>query len=295
MKGKGMNARILATSAVAAALVAAMVVPWTPRVTAAAVERPLMVSAIKVSEPGTVVSSPGETASVERDAPLASLRSVEVSEKLGAARSRLEGLRTAMLGQGFDEERRASIGSSAEEAARAAAEVSVLEARLTALEIRAPFPGVVVDIPQERWGEAMLPRGESLGTLVSRERVIEAYVDEADLRRVSVGTAARFFPEDGGAPLGATVSRISAASARELESRELGSTHGGQIRVRPGREGVLIPETAVYRVMLSPDAAEDADPAARRRGVVSISAPPESLAVRAFRWAAGIAVREWGL
>jgi putative peptide zinc metalloprotease protein len=56
----------------------------------------------------------------------------------------------------------------------------------------------------------------------------------------------------------------------------------------------LVPESAVYRVMLQPDSAEAA-PTRVLRGHVVLSGAPESLAARTWRRVVSVAIRESGL
>jgi putative peptide zinc metalloprotease protein len=58
--------------------------------------------------------------------------------------------------------------------------------------------------------------------------------------------------------------------------------------------GELVPESAVYRVMLEPDGMHEA-PARVLRGHVVLSGAPESLAARAWRRVVAVAIRESGL
>jgi putative peptide zinc metalloprotease protein len=60
------------------------------------------------------------------------------------------------------------------------------------------------------------------------------------------------------------------------------------------RSNELVPENAVYRVMLEPDSTQAA-PERVLRGHVMLSGAPESLAARAWRRVVAVAIRESGL
>ena len=75
---------------------------------------------------------------------------------------------------------------------------------------------------------------ERLLAVVQPDRaLIEAYVSEADLARIGVGTEARFHPEGGWSePAEAHVVRIERANARVLAEPYLASRFGGGVPVR---------------------------------------------------------------
>jgi putative peptide zinc metalloprotease protein len=109
-----------------------------------------------------------------------------------------------------------------------------------------------------------------------------------------VGNAAIFYP-DGGflSPLDARVTAIDRANTRILPDAYLASRFGGAIPVRETPQGELVPERAVYRIVLMPEQAAEA-PARVLRGRVVIKGSAESLAARAWRSVLAVLVRESG-
>jgi putative peptide zinc metalloprotease protein len=100
-----------------------------------------------------------------------------------------------------------------------------------------------------------------------------------DLPRLAEGAAARFVRSAGGT-LRLRVLAIGHASTRTLEPPELASVNSGPIAVRRDAKGEMVPDRAVYRVLLS---VEDGASVLRREvGEVAIEAAAESQARMLF-------------
>jgi len=126
--------------------------------------------------------------------------------------------------------------------------------------------------------------------------IVEAYVGEEDLRRIAVGTAGVFHPDNFDlASVPVTVISIDDGSSRTLAEHSLASINGGDIPVRQGTTGdhSLIPESPVYRVLLRPNGGLPA-PDRVQRGRVLLEGERESLVGRSLRVAIGVLVRESG-
>ena len=120
--------------------------------------------------------------------------------------------------------------------------------------------------------------------------VVEAFVSEADLDRVQLGAAARFIQVDGDT-LVLKVAEVAHASTRALEVIELASTHEGPISVRRGAQNTLVPEHALYRVLLVGEQPLGMT-TSRTVGTVVIDAPPRSIADIIYRRAVALFLRE---
>jgi putative peptide zinc metalloprotease protein len=162
--------------------------------------------------------------------------------------------------------------------------------------VKAPIAGRVVDLADDlRAGDWVSANERLLAVMQPDRAMIEAYVSEADLARIGVGTPAAFYAEgDWTAAFTAHVTRIERASARILAEPYLVSRFGGAIAVREMKAGEWVPENSVYRVMLAPDTPEAA-PARVMRGRIVLEGATESLAARAWRRIVAVAVRESGL
>nr|WP_247887018.1 HlyD family secretion protein [Azospirillum sp. SYSU D00513] len=177
----------------------------------------------------------------------------------------------------------------------ARAEAQALKADLARLDVTAPFAGVLVDVADPLATGEWVKRNDRLATLIDpRSSVIEAYVREEDLRRIGVGTRARFLPDDpSGDAVDAEVTAIATASSRLLTEPSLASVHGGGVPSYQGQDQALVPEKPVYRVLLRATSPLPA-PARVERGAVRLEGERESIAAGIWRTALGVLVRESG-
>lgn len=170
-----------------------------------------------------------------------------------------------------------------------------LQARLQERTAVAPFDG------QLRWRDPDLRAGdwvaarEPLATVVGTGPwQVEAYLSEADLRRIAVGHRARFYPDGRfGAPLDLTVSAIAADATHLLPEPGLAAAAGGSVATREV-DGRHLPEQAVYRVSYRVEAPQDALAGRVWRGRVVTQAQPESVLDRLGRAALAVWWREAG-
>jgi putative peptide zinc metalloprotease protein len=121
---------------------------------------------------------------------------------------------------------------------------------------------------------------------------IEAFVDEGDLARLSVGAAAKFHPDTGGTPIAAHVVAIDAGTVRVLPHVELANDDGGPIAAKRNDDGQLVPDRALTRVTLVTDAA--ISPGHVARGVAHIDAERSAKLFAWARRAYAVLVRESG-
>jgi putative peptide zinc metalloprotease protein len=121
---------------------------------------------------------------------------------------------------------------------------------------------------------------------------IEAFVDESDLPRLSVGASAQFHPDTGAAPVAARVVAIDAATVRVLPHPELAADEGGPIAVKRGDDGQFVPERALTRIVLEAEAGQS--PARVERGVARIKAARSAPLLAWARRAYAVLIRESG-
>lgn len=195
---------------------------------------------------------------------------------------------------GLDESLRARQPVTVEEREAARAELAGSTDELKRYTVTAPFDGVLADIaPDLRVGESV-GRQQQLGVLIDPKAwEVETYLGDAEVERIAVGDSGRFVPETPGLPTRSLkVVRIDRDATRALPDAMLAVGHGGEILVRE-RNGQLIPERAVYRVVLAVQDA-DAPPGRVLRGSVTIHGEPKSLAGDFIRSAAALLIRESG-
>jgi putative peptide zinc metalloprotease protein len=292
------NIRTLATLAGLAGIVLLLAVPWRSSIEAPALLRSAALEAVFAPADGGKVSAVRVTDGdlVAKGMPLVSLASPDLAYNLAQARSDVTLIEWQLGIQSVAPTLLAKSLVAAHEYEAALATYRGLAAQVAKLEVKAPIAGKIVDLSEELRPGTWVAANERLLAIIQPDRAqIEAYVSEADLARIGVGTRAQFHPEAGwGEPSGAHVVRIERANARVLAEPYLASRFGGSVPVREMKGGELVPESAVYRVMLEPDGMHEA-PARVLRGHVVLSGAPESLAARAWRRVVAVAIRESGL
>jgi putative peptide zinc metalloprotease protein len=292
------NARMLATLAGLAGIVLLLALPWRSSIEAPALLRSATVEAVFAPADGGQMSAvrvkDGDL--VAKGASLISFASPDLAYKLAQARSDVTLIEWQLGIQSVAPALLAKSLVAAHEYEAALATWRGLADQVAKLEVKAPIAGKIVDLSEELRPGTWVAANERLLAVIEPDRAqIEAYISEADLARIGVGTSAQFHPEAGwGKPSSAHVVRIERANARVLAEPYLASRFGGGVPVREMKGGELVPESAVYRVMLEPDSAQDA-PARVLRGHVVLSGAPESLAARAWRRVVAVAIRESGL
>jgi putative peptide zinc metalloprotease protein len=289
------NARMLATLAGLAGIVLLLALPWRSSIEAPALLRSATVEAVFAPADGGQMSAvrvkDGDL--VAKGASLISFASPDLAYKLAQARSDVTLIEWQLGIQSVAPALLAKSLVAAHEYEAALATWRGLADQVAKLEVKAPIAGKIVDLSEELRPGTWVAANERLLAVIEPDRAqIEAYISEADLARIGVGTSAQFHPEAGwGKPSSAHVVRIERANARVLAEPYLASRFGGGVPVREMKGGELVPESAVYRVMLEPDSAQDA-PARVLRGHVVLSGAPESLAARAWRRVVAVAIRE---
>lgn len=265
-------------------------VPWRGRVDAPGIVRAEQQTVLLAAEPGRLVSMASQNVQVAAGQELFRLESAEVSHSMAVARAQLESAQAALASSPFDPDRRRSQQASFARASEAAAALARAELRSANLRLRAPFTGQLKDVPPDlRIGDDVR-RLERLGVLVaSSAPLVEAYVAEPDLDRVAIGADAWLVLLDGRTvPL--TVTEIARSSTRVFEVPELSSAHAGPVAVRRGASGTMVPEGAIYRVLLRGSNAEEIS--SRIVGRVVIKAPPRSFADIVYRKFVALLLRE---
>lgn len=157
----------------------------------------------------------------------------------------------------------------------------------------APFAGKVVDVPPDLHAGDWVGRNERLGTLIDPSAWrVETYLPAEAAERVSAGDGAVFLPETAGRPvLSLHVETVGRDATRVLDEGLLGSPNGGAIAAhRSGNQ--VVPDRALYRVVLRVDEAADAN-APSLRGEVVIRGAPVSPLGGMLKAAAGLWGREF--
>jgi len=220
------------------------------------------------------------------DSPDASLRTRIAQTQEAALDKQLAGL--AALPDG--EARRATL---LEQRAMRSAEATAGTDEQHRLILAAPFAGQLSDVdPQLAAGVWVSPE-QPLGVVWTADAwIVDAFVGEADLARLSTGSRVRFYPED--APLVALdgqIEQIDTHHIKHLPDAMLSTRHGGPITTLDHHEK-LVPAASLYRVRIRLDAPPPN--AAMQRGRVVADARSEALAKGLFNGVVALLIRETG-
>jgi putative peptide zinc metalloprotease protein len=286
--------RTLCSAGLAAVLLLLAVVPWHSRVSAPALlKAPKTAGLYAVTGARLTQFLIHNGQSVTAGQTLLVLEQPDFNDQQVSIASHIASLTYQLAATGFDAGFREQSGVLRRELEASRAESNGIRTQRERLVITAPFDGTVTDVlPDLHPGDWISPH-DRLATVkaVTGTDVVEAYVDEDNLVRITEGDNARFVA-DTGAPgfLPCRVVGIDRSPVRLLAEPELAKPYGGEIAVR-GKDADLVPDGAVYRVHLA--AGTDAVPA-QLRGHVRIEGQAESLMMRSARAVIAVVLREWG-
>lgn len=285
-------------SIVLAALLAGLVlVPWPTRLSASGHLKPQESFTVYAPAGAQVVELPfHEGAEVPQGATLLKLASPDLGLRWQRAESRLAQLREQAVS--------ATVGDTAlqqnvqvlqQELVAAQAERAGVQADAARYAPVAPFAGRVHEVDPELRAGDWVRRQEALLTLVKPGAwVVETYLDEDGIRRVAAGDTARFYADGlAGAALPLRVASVDKDAARVLPQAMLAVKHGGSVLTRD-KDGQLVPERAVYRVVLQAEGDPGRLSGHDWRGTVVIHGRWEAPAWQYVRSVAALLWREAG-
>jgi putative peptide zinc metalloprotease protein len=287
---------VLSASA-ALLLLLALIAPWRSAVEAPALLRSSHQEKVFVPEQGTRIAAilVREGDAVAKGAPLIELESPDLAFKMEQAKTDVAVLEWQLRTQGMAPDLLARSRVADHEYDAASAQYRALADAARRLHVVAPMAGRVVDVADDlRPGLWVAPKTRLLSVVDVGASEIDAYVYESDVQRIAVGNTATFYP-DGGflSSLEARVTAIDRDNTHSLPEAYLASRFGGAIPVRETPQGELVPERAVYRIVLAPASGAEAPPRVLR-GRLVIKGRAESLAARAWRSVLAVLVRESG-
>lgn len=276
--------------------------PWQTRVQAPAVWRAaeqFQVYAPVGAQLRERAIEPGQN--VSQGALLLSLEAPALRHELDNVTRRLDVLQWQAAFHPMTRDTRAQAPVAQQELLAVRARQSVLQRQLAQLSVQAPFEGVIADMAYPLEQGEWLEEGEWLATLlVPGDPLIEAYVTEESIVSLQQGAKARFYPNDIARPgVAATVVSIAQAATPDLSATpELASVYGGAIATSKDAAQRLVPEQAVYRILLRlENQAPTADPpqlVSVQVGSVSIEGPARSWISSVWRRTSAVLIREMG-
>lgn len=278
-------------------LAALLLAPWQKRVQAPALLKSEEYAEIFVPFGARLDSLPVASGSrVKAGDALADLSSADLEFKALQAADEISLLQWQLAYHGLEQELIGNRQVLLKELESSSAKLAGFRGQQSLLAVRAGFDGIVLDVNPDANPGQWLGEGERLMVVINSAGLqLEAYLAEDDLLQVQDGVEGRFYPDDAAlSPVACRVLRVDRASVAALPPY-FASVYGGDVPARSGPNQALVPENAVYRVLLKP---ERPDMLTRLphtlRGRVYIESGGRSLLVRAWRQVAAVLIRESG-
>lgn len=291
--------RSLVSFAVLAALVAAVLIPWSTRISIPSIlaaEHEIMLYPPYPAKLEQLNVREGQR--VKKGDVLFKFVAPELKTKAIGARERGALLQARINRIGSDEKDRTARVVLLNELETTRKELRGLERLSEELLIRAQFEGRIVDLDPELSPGMWVNSAQPLALLHGDAGFnVKGYVGEADLRRFSDGAKADFIPEDPAlARIPLRVETVSYAGTKQLDEPYLALQFGGSIATSDVSPKELVPKDSYYAVYFQASIdAQNWHPQKVVRGSALIRGTPQSLFERAKRSVLSVLIREAGV
>ena len=295
-----MRSRSRISAALLVGLLLLVLLPWPGRVMVSGLLRPADVWPVFAPSGARIDALPWrEGDHVAAGAELLRLHVPDLQMRQKASEAKVERLRWQAAASGFDTESKSKLLVNEETLSTAQAEQASLVTEMLQYAPVAPFAGHLRDMDPDLHVGQWLARKEKVALLVRDDSpwVVETWLDEEAVQRVSAGDSAVFITE--GNQLLAVHLQVAAVdrdASRALPRPELAAHLGGHILTRE-KAGQLLPERAIYRVTLAmpSGAALPVELASRSwRGKLTINARWETIGWRYLRQMFSVLIQEVG-
>ena len=298
------NRRTLITGATLAALLLLFVIPWSTRVDVPAVlefKERVHLYPLRAAQVRTVRISAGSE--VKKGDVLVELVSHELESQMRLTKIKLALVALRRARNAVDQADREQTLVLDRELRSLQSQLAGLVLETEQLIVRAPVAGQILELDPSLVPGRSISRKDAIallgavpgdGSAGSSAMEARGYVSELDVNRIAADTPGVFIPDDLTEPdVLLAVSEFAASGAPSIEIAVLSSRHGGPISVNSDRDRGLVPALAHYPVRM------DAELGAARyprslRGVAVLEGRRESFAIRLWRRAGSILVRESG-
>lgn len=288
-----LNWRLLRTGVIFAGLGWFAFAPWYGRVGGPALltrERRAVLYAPKGGVVETVAAANGVL--VEPGTPLFQMRSPDLEAQIEIARSKVAAQRLRLSMGSLDLDLRVELAAEWDQLEQLAEDLAGLLRERSNLELKAPFVGRIVDMPEWLVAGSWVQGKEPLAALVGGERIVQVYVAEYERSRVNVGDAGLFYPSGRGRePVALRITEVERQATREIVNPELTSVYGGPLGAHRLPDGRLEAEQAVFKVTCT---VEGESPDQLMVGYANLEAERQSLVTDVWRKFLGLLVRESG-
>ncbi len=291
------NRQTKRTIAIAAAALAYLLLPWQQDLRAPAMLDAQEVQSLYAVDAARVASQPVPVGTqVRKGDVLVRLESPDLAYRLARARTREHTLQKMLAQQPFDQVLRQEGGTLERRWAEAHAQTEALQQEADRLIVRAPFAGRVAEASDALAPGAWVAERERLFLLEGPSGTKgEAFVSEADLKRIRPGKDAATFiadtPERG--RVVCDIGAVDPVNLSALEALPMASIYGGPIPVLQDRSGILVPTETIFRVRLDRCQAK-AVPMHELRGTAHLEASAGSVIAPRLRGTIAAIQRELG-
>lgn len=272
------------------------VTPWSGRVAVPAVLEPEQQTRIFSSSPGRIEAIlVSEGARVEKGQLLFRLSTPETEARLRQTEMQIALVKLRADRRVADAKDKAQSLALEQELASLNRRREGLQREIFELDVRAPFDGVLAELPPEISVGRWVGKDTEIALVASEGRIrARGFVSQDDLGRIEVGTAGTFsFDDARRRPVPVSVTSVAYAGSPSVDILELASVHGGPIAVEADRDQRLVPTNGVYSVAMS-SGAQTSEVSHVTRGLVHLSGRRESFAAAAWRQVLKVLLQESG-
>lgn len=288
--------RYLGSTAMVIVLMILFVLPWPTRITTSALLQPSQQLELYAPAHALMHALPvANGVNVVATTPLLDMASPDLTRRNQQTKARQQQFSWQSNAASFNADTRTNWQLVSEQLASAQAEQATIAADMTIYQPSAPYPGKLVDLDPDMRPGQWLSQGEPLGRLIAQGPwQVVTYVDEEEVHRIATGDRAVFIADGlAGPDLHLALLSIDKTPRATLSEGALASMFGGHIGVRE-RKGVLYPERAIYRVVLSVNKDEVLNTQHSWRGRMTVAARWEAPGLRFLKAAMGVFWREAG-
>ena len=289
-----LNRQLLTTVVVLGGIGLALAMPWTTRVTAPALLRTdshAVIYAPAAARVDSIAVVRGGV--VEVGDRLVTLASPDLDDHIDVMAAEVAVLEWQRAFEQFDAERRQQHLVVESKLNTAKAAMSALHAERDRLMVTAPISGEIVELADAMRADEWVSEGEVLLVIAgTTNALIEAFIPEREITRVSPGAAVVFIADNLDIPpIPGVVEAVDTTGLKALDNPYVASLYGGGVPVRETADGRLIPESAHYRVSIRVED-EHFRVTQMTRGEVVVEAERLSLLSRAWTTVLAVFIRE---
>lgn len=229
---------------------------------------------------------------VEQGALLASMSEPDLAARARGSDAGIRGYEARLAGLIADPTGLAEQAATAERLRVEAEQARAVRLSMARLHLRAPFAGRWLDVPRDQRAGQWVGSQVLLGVLVDPKGwVVDAYVEQDQIRRLQPGQPAGFYPEGSPHRLEGTVVSIGSTRVPRLDHPMLATSQGGPVRTS-GEGQELVPDPPRFHVLVRLQ--EPPASLQELRGTVQIEGTRRSLLAEAGTQLAAALVRESG-